>query len=702
MGGGVRRRGGHRSRKSVSAGTEADEAVAPPLATGEAPVQPPKRGTARSNQGIKPSAEEVLLAIESLYDDELKPFGRILRKRVAEQHAEQHALGAGGKLPDVDIKHLKAMCDGNSKLEVQPEEGGDWSAIIRGRQVDFVDIYSSDDNYDSATWDAARAYFENLPEDQAMLPGGRYSCAQTLVGRNLDFLSGFSLGKICHLVQLAISTHKTLGYCNGAVVPYSRSQSKVKEDNAFSWQPCQSSADALGGAVPAGASTLSLATWEVARKCLREVLDSAAGLDSTGPASIPLSNVKRLFRSKYQIELSETSLGHSKLSELLQDARFSDICEVQLQGQGYIVVQVDPPKAAENALVDGDLISLAGGLLPPWDTSHPLDQLLLTPVRASSPLQPDDMETYFRQEFCPDEPLNLEEAGLLPGTCSGQPSPLQPLPTPLGSPGAPTPNTMSRWPAYALWQSTGPSEFYGSEGPRGACGAQATSWNWPQQASMPMCASWVDTHSAMFDHGVSDSTESTADSARSVACRSTGKASQSPTSSSCLRRLGEPQSPAPDDPPMKISLMRAFDEQAAEPLLQLAQMPLNEELDEPRPRVPFCPDEPLILEDAGFFEGDPKVLAGMGSDVKNTFIQMATTPLVTPQPGASRRSRSVPKDVGCSQEDATPASRAQTPAFVLPPTPSSPAFCGSYEVTSAQSSDPLNALNRVIRLADLI
>eukprot|EP00930_Biecheleria_cincta_P032399 TRINITY_DN22494_c0_g2_i1.p1 TRINITY_DN22494_c0_g2~~TRINITY_DN22494_c0_g2_i1.p1 ORF type:complete len:719 (-),score=121.76 TRINITY_DN22494_c0_g2_i1:167-2263(-) len=698
MGGGVRRRGGHRSRKSAP---EADESAAPLAAA--APVQP-KRGSARSSQGIKPSAEEVLLAIDSLYVDELKPFGRILRKRVAEQHVERHDLATGGNLPDVDIKHLKAMCDGNSQLEVQPEEGGDWSAMIKGRPAHFIDIYSSEDNYESATWDAARKYFESLPEDMALLPGGRYSCAQALMDRNLDFLAGLSLGKVCHLVQLAISTHKTLGYCNGAVVPYSRSQSKVKEDCAVFGQPCQSSADALG-AVPAGAPSLTLATWQVARSCLREVLESAAVPDSTGPASVPLSNVKRLFRSKYQIELSETSLGHSKLSELLQDARFSDICEVQLQGQGYIVVQVDRPEAkdTENTCIDGHPISLSGGLLPPWDRVHPLDQLLLTPVRASSPMdEPDGFESYCRQEFCPEEPLNLEDAGLLPGTCSGNPSPLQPLPTPLGSPGAPTPNTVSRWPAYAqMWHSTGPSELYGSEASHGACSAQAASWNWPQHPSLPMGASWVDTQCAMFDHGASDSTESTADSAHSVACRSS-RAVQSPTSSSCLGRLGEPQSPSPDDPPMKISLMRAFDEQA-DTLLQLAQMPLGEELDEPRSRVPFCPDEPLILEDAGFFEGAPKVLSGIDSDVKNTFIQMATTPLVTPQPGALRRSRSVPKDVGCSQEDAmAPASRAQTPAFVLPPTPSSPAYCTSYEVMADPSLDPLNALNRVIRLADLI
>jgi hypothetical protein len=49
--------------------------------------------------------------------------------------------------------------------------------------------------------------------------------------------------------------------------------------------------------------------------------------------------VKRLFRSRFAVELSETALGHSQVSELLQDERFADICRVKLEVQGYIVVQ---------------------------------------------------------------------------------------------------------------------------------------------------------------------------------------------------------------------------------------------------------------------------------------------------------------------------------------------------------------------------
>merc|ERR1719414_164751 len=82
---------------------------------------------------IKPTRAEILAAIESLYADQLKPFGRILRKRIAERtsgHAAERATAsdeAEGEpskrlLPDVDSAHLRLTCDGWDELLVEPEE----------------------------------------------------------------------------------------------------------------------------------------------------------------------------------------------------------------------------------------------------------------------------------------------------------------------------------------------------------------------------------------------------------------------------------------------------------------------------------------------------------------------------------------------------------------------------------------------------
>jgi hypothetical protein len=173
-----------------------------------------------------------------------------------------------------------------------------------------------------------------------MLPGGRYACAQELIRRGLPFFGSYCFGQVCHIVQLAISQRKLLGYLDGAVVPYARSQSMLKEHCAAQNQNCP------GKSV----CPWPTATWDMVRACMREILSSSGCEDTVAagpPGTMPLSNVKRLFRSRFHMELSETALGYSKLSELLTDTRLQDICTVQLHRQGYVVV----PRAAHAEVV---------------------------------------------------------------------------------------------------------------------------------------------------------------------------------------------------------------------------------------------------------------------------------------------------------------------------------------------------------------
>lgn len=285
-----------------------------------------QRTLRRSNQAPKQcDVAEVCFAIESLYVDKLKPYGRILRKRVAEQAVDVAPENYGpDNLPDVDIDHLRKTCEVCHALTVQKEPGGDWSAQIKGRSSTFVDVYSHQDTYSKEFWNNFANYFEML-EDNASLPGGRYACAQALTARQLAFLSPYSLGEVCHIVQLAISQKKILGHINGSLVPYKSSQSMRKAQLAELFKPCGSAQNG---------SELKLATWEDAPSLLRTILESAAREDKS---PLPLSNVKRRFRSHCQRELSETALGFSKLSDLLMDRHFRDVCSVKLEGHGYSV-----------------------------------------------------------------------------------------------------------------------------------------------------------------------------------------------------------------------------------------------------------------------------------------------------------------------------------------------------------------------------
>lgn len=279
----------------------------------------------------------IISAVESLYADKLKPYSRILRKRLSELSATS-ALAA-------DNARLRGRCQECHMLLVQEEGGGEWSVVLVDRPPSFVDVYSTLDPYSTEFWSAADSYFRNIHDSEASLPGGRYACASALATRSLSFLSGFSLGHICHFVQLAISQRKLLGYRSGAVVPYALSLSKIKDTCALQQAPvvviCDTSVDAASP-VEAIAGQCPLATWDQARACLKAILNAAF---LKGDTFVPLSNLKRIFRTDCNLELSETSLGHSKLSELMQDVRMMDICQLKLQSFGYMLLPPVPHAA---------------------------------------------------------------------------------------------------------------------------------------------------------------------------------------------------------------------------------------------------------------------------------------------------------------------------------------------------------------------
>mmetsp|Transcript_29796 Transcript_29796/g.57624 ORF Transcript_29796/g.57624 Transcript_29796/m.57624 type:complete len:499 (+) Transcript_29796:119-1615(+) len=373
-----------------------------------------------------PSEADVLRAVASLYDDGLRPFSRILRKRLVE-HAQEAAqaelLGKNdaNNFKDCDAGKLRTLCEASLQLRVETEDWGEWSAVLDDKEPNFIDIYDPVDNYPQELWTAAENYFKSLGESSDLaLAGGRYASARALVQRRLPFLEGYSMGQVCHIMQLAISQRKLLGYFNGAIVPYDQSTSMLKCRCAEQQRPL---VDPPVSASPEGTVQFQVADWETARLKLREILDSAA---LRGSDQVPLSNIKRLFRSLYKMELSETALGYSKLTELLQDPRFNDICSVELQDRGYTVVPVHPiqttPRASNGVALGASLHQVT----PQSDTDEKpslkasvatpqrqRDRNRQTPARAKVPpleLTPSPPRTIRRSFSMPYEFGNGKEA----------------------------------------------------------------------------------------------------------------------------------------------------------------------------------------------------------------------------------------------------------------------------------------------------
>jgi len=302
-----------------------------------------------------PCEAEVLQAIASLYKDGLRPYSRIIRKRLVEQTQEAQAELLGEDRGNI-VKEgkLRALCGASLQLRVEIEDGGEWSAVFMDREPNFIDIYKTLDDYPQELWTAFEIYLKNLGESNDMvLAGGRYASARALAQCRLPFLEGFSLGQVCHIMQIAISQRKLLGYFNGAIVPYERSTSMVKWRCAQQQRPL---VEPRVSASPDGHIPFQVADLATVRLKLREILDSAL---HRGTDQVALSNIKRLFRALHQLELSETALGHSKLTELLQDPRFSDICTVKLQDRGYVVMPAYPHQTtplSDNCVALGTII----------------------------------------------------------------------------------------------------------------------------------------------------------------------------------------------------------------------------------------------------------------------------------------------------------------------------------------------------------
>lgn len=360
-----------------------------------------KKQNAATQASRLPDPLDIVAAVESLYADELRPDNRILRKRLLELHSVRHPHVAC----DLDMQKLFDLCSGISVLQVLPDRHDEWWVEFAGRESTFIDIANKEDAYPEELWHAFQAYFETNAELD--LPGGRYECARALLHRNLPCLAGYSLGRICQIVQVAISTKKILGYNAGAIVPYRSSQSMAKEQCAASNMACS----ANGGS----AASLPALSWEQAKFYLAELLRFSS------PEGIPLPNVKRLVKSTFNVQLSETALGYSKVSDLLRDPRLQDICLVKKQGHGYVLTQA-PAKIINLASL---LTSMDSATASPGhdqlNVEEPMsfndaelenEPMILIPTPSSTPCCRTTWtaEVPGRQRFDTDEPFAFNDA----------------------------------------------------------------------------------------------------------------------------------------------------------------------------------------------------------------------------------------------------------------------------------------------------
>eukprot|EP00928_Gymnodinium_smaydae_P083799 TRINITY_DN6702_c0_g5_i1.p1 TRINITY_DN6702_c0_g5~~TRINITY_DN6702_c0_g5_i1.p1 ORF type:complete len:645 (-),score=119.65 TRINITY_DN6702_c0_g5_i1:140-2074(-) len=343
------------------------------------------RGAAAMARG-EPTEEELIQASISLLQDELRPYGRLLRKRLGEEMAAPTEV-----VPLARLRQLCVACD--PKLVVEQEGEAEWFVKVEGVPENVVDVYAEEDTFSETFWHDAAVYLRNLPVGRLGAAGGRYVCARNLQTHAPAFLQGLSLGKVTQFVQLAMTRRKLLGYCHGAIVPYDQSDAMVKEQCAEQRMLTRETADP------------PLESWELLRQYLREVLD---GFSTVGKAKggVPLSNIKRLIRNRFHVDLSETALGHRSLADLFKDERLKDICAMRLLDNGYYLypaVADSPTSAGSDDNLQDDSRSEASTVSPCRQS-----QATLSPKRAANSITSTTPTAAHKTPFCLQSSLPVE------------------------------------------------------------------------------------------------------------------------------------------------------------------------------------------------------------------------------------------------------------------------------------------------------
>lgn len=356
-----------------------------------------------SSTGVMTS-DDLVRAADSLYDDEIQPLSRILKRRLVELSGD-----ANLRAMDIDLGALRvAVSVAAPRLVVNPVEGGDWEAVLTHRPPSFVDVHSACDNYGEEMWQDFVAYIDSLHSPEAYrLPSSRYACAFELRSRNLPFFAGLTLGALCHIVQLAISQKKILGHRDGSLVPYVMSKCFLKEKHAELGVAQAVSANSE-------ASTMPFATWATVRACLMDIMNVARHSDQ---GCEPLANIKRLFRTRYHLELSETLLGYTKLSDVLQAPQVSDLCSLEMRNSSCCVV----PTSIWNAAAANHNIRASNDFCSGQNSEVLMDcHVQPTPCQQQSNLTESDTTTLpissqnseADMEFHVQSPLQLLESSL--------------------------------------------------------------------------------------------------------------------------------------------------------------------------------------------------------------------------------------------------------------------------------------------------
>lgn len=239
------------------------------------------------SMGAEALKQVLVSTLESLYEDRIKPMANYVKGRLKERSTPEPLVKGFVELyqqhPDVFLVQQPPPGSQADEVTIFFVTEPSW---FKG----WIDIDAADDPYDEVLW----AEFAKFLDGELMFAGGRYGMARELMKRNLLFLAAYSLGEVCHMVQLAIQHRKLIVYHRKMLKPI---QSVI----------CPSSPG--GGATAAGAQGEEIKDMDDLCMVLFRMLIHH-------PQGIRLCRMKQMIKHEYCRTLTEMAFQCTKLIEL--------------------------------------------------------------------------------------------------------------------------------------------------------------------------------------------------------------------------------------------------------------------------------------------------------------------------------------------------------------------------------------------------
>ncbi|EEA07587.1 uncharacterized protein CMU_005100 [Cryptosporidium muris RN66] len=239
-----------------------------------------------------------------------------------------------------DSKSNSVSCNNEIVIELvhPPAKLSNINCIRLHNNKMWVDPKEPQDIYPNELWYSFIQYTCNLlriiehnPRSQGntlktyQFKGGRYGFAVELYEKALPFLDGYSLGSICHIVQLAI-WKGILRYENNILQPAAAcwDVSSVCTSGFFNKSTIDSNSYML--------KNFDSHELVLLKKQLNELLNA-------NPNGVLLSQLKKRMIARFQHNLSPALFKVSKMSSLLQSDLYKKICRIYVDDKNHVVIQ---------------------------------------------------------------------------------------------------------------------------------------------------------------------------------------------------------------------------------------------------------------------------------------------------------------------------------------------------------------------------